>query len=123
MKELLTIDLKPSLVSSVAEGLITMENGDEIRFEDHHSQDCCEQVYAAFDEAPFQNFVGKKADSLSIVGVPDTGFLVVLGKEKVLVNCYNEQNGYYSNQLSIIIQYGSVEHEVDLDGYKDDRID
>lgn len=84
----------------------------------HHDQDCCESVRGEF--SVFKHYVDeilkmKKIDNIRIKGVEGEGFVIFLesgydsyssyyeNKVGVFVPCYNEQNGYYSDKLELII--------------------
>ena len=93
---------------------ITFDNGKVL--EDYHEQDCCEWVYADWENMQVmgereKNYV--KAADLdffdnileSIVPIEDLGFYIVTKQGIcILVSCYNRQNGYYSDELSL--KYG-----------------
>lgn len=77
-----------------------------------HNQSCCEHVYADWSYiepfiAPSQiQFPLLGISKLSIFSIKDAGFVVKLAGErelKLFVPCYNEQNGYYSSNLSLNI--------------------
>lgn len=90
-----------------------------IRFDDGsilssvHERDCCEEVYADFRNMQVmmpmdKNFVWAREldfyeDILnSIVKVPGVGFYIVTKQGIcILVSCYNDNNGYYSNDLAL----------------------
>lgn len=132
-KELYRIEIAGSKVQSVAlkDDVVTFtfENGRVIKLNDEHHYDCCERVYADFSNFPYhaERIVGKEFDTFIVKGVSDIGFLVCFENEyeigeKVLVPCYNEQNGYYSNELKLLIADGDKRTEIDLVGFKEDRI-
>jgi len=83
-----------------------------------HDQDCCETVYADFSilenyKKQLENY--KEISKIEIKSVKDMGFIIFLYKKPyyngeeaqerigILINCYNEQNGYYSDNLNIKI--------------------
>lgn len=99
----------------VATNFSLMEENEKVSicgivFSYHHEQDCCERVYADFGilkyyEGKMPNYVKE----ISIATVEDMGFLLRLKDDddrelKILINCYNEQNGYYSNYLDLVIE-------------------
>ena len=70
-----------------------------------HDQDCCEHVYADFKQADWSDFDSKKYDTIeklvaSIEIVEQAGFRIA----GLFVPCYDEQNGYYSNNLKLIFK-------------------
>lgn len=94
---------------------ILFDNGKKLTSE--HDQDCCELVFADFENMQVmgvreKNYVN--ADELdffenildSIVPIEDLGFYLVT-KQGIclLVSCYDVQNGYYSDRLTL--RYGN----------------
>jgi len=106
-----------------------------IKIEYYHEQDCCENVYADFSvlnyyKEQIKEFPGIKM--IEIKKVKDQGFIIFLtsserGSEDlgkrlgILINCYNEQNGYYSDTLKIRIHINNEVFEFDSEKY--DNID
>lgn len=94
----------------------TWENG--IRFDDgiviscYHSQDCCENVYA--DCESIEDLVENlefDTDNL-IFEALDTGFRFGnSASNMVFVPCYNEQNGYYSGDITVYLKTQVLEFE------------
>ena len=94
---------------------ITFDNGKFL--EDYHEQDCCEQVYADWENMQImgereKNYVNAADldffDNIleSIVPIEGLGFYIVTKQGIcILVSCYNCQNGYYSSELAL--KYGS----------------
>lgn len=82
-----------------------------ITFSYKHVQDCCEHVYADFESMLYHE---KQLDGsyigINIYDCEGMGFIIGLNDEyvehKVLINCYNEQNGYYSDDLNLIVSNG-----------------
>ena len=97
---------------------ITFDNGSALRH--FHFQDCCENVYA--DWKSMQVVTKISANQLNaqeldfdknilskISKVNDIGFIIESEQGiKLFVSCYNQQNGYYSSNLSLIYANGSV---------------
>lgn len=95
---------------------LEFENGNTLR--DHHEQDCCEEVYADFDnmQAMVNPFACEGKNELdlkeldffedllsSIVPIDGLGFYIVTKQGIcILVSCYDIQNGYYSSNLSLV---------------------
>lgn len=106
-----------------------------------HEQDCCEQVYIDWEQlllykdeiennGPYKSFF--------IKGVPDMGILFIFSKTfdlpsnddvfdlpvsndvKVFVPSYNCQNGYYSDELTLLIKYGDHIEIYDVSAYHKD---
>lgn len=92
---------------------ITFDDGSYISYD--HEQDCCEYNYADFSVLDVMLGSDKdymEFDSFEIDTVDDGGFLIKLklASKRVLcapyhnifIPCYSEQNGYYSNDITII---------------------
>ena len=101
----------------ISETEIKFSNGKnifELTYE--HEQDCCEEVYADF-ESISKRILNKKGQDVSIYTidfneeietlveeVKDQGFMLCAKDgTKVLVNCYDIQNGWYNSDLAIIL--------------------
>lgn len=82
------------------EGGILFDNG--YLLVDHHSQDCCEHVYA--DWKHLQDEVGIMDEDFSSLKIQEkkTG-VIICGKQGYFLPCYNEQNGYYSDRLDLVL--------------------
>lgn len=126
------------IVEIVEEDKIVFDNGNTL--EQYHSQDCCEHVYADFnvlDNYNLSTVTGKTIDIRDIdfeerienliQPVQSAGFNMVskIG-EKFFVPCYNEQNGYYSSDLELILRrqvaFGNVEEKIDISDCVKDEI-
>lgn len=107
----------PIKLTKAESGRLEFENG-AIVVTDYHSQDCCENVYADFTQ--LADKIGQEFVDYHIDPVPGAGFRI--GGE--FVPCYNEQNGYYSSNLSIQIDYVPLDHqqEIDISDCVEDRI-
>lgn len=88
---------------------IVFDNG--MTISDHHDQDCCEEVYADFEQLEDTNFMNEDFETLHIEGVEDAGIRI----NNYFVPCYNIQNGYYSGNLTILVRdkNGKVVEEFD----------
>ncbi len=130
-KELLEVKLRqPTILKSLeldAQGglVVNFGNGEKFTIRDHHDQECCESVYADIDTVLLykDQLVGKKFNSVTIKGVYEMGFLLCFNLKddfgdgvKVFIPCYNIQNGYYSDQLELIIVVNDVEQKIDISG-------
>lgn len=115
MKKIYKIEFdEPVKVEVVSDEGIMFTDGTGIF--DYHEQDCCEKVYAdweqlrdtGFEEEEFKviEIEGKKGFGLSINGTYG-------------VPCYNRQNGYYSSKLKLRI----VRKEVDISDFVKDEED
>lgn len=81
-----------------------------------HEQDCCEEVYADFESIP-RYFIGKDGTEKDVYKVDfeedleklieeveGQGFMLCTKNgDKVLCNCYDIQNGWYSSNLAVIL--------------------
>jgi hypothetical protein len=109
---------------------VKIEIGTElILINDHHESDCCEHVYADWPTLEaYKKQLGSTYNKVELKGLEQDGFLIVFkgtwGKEdKVFIPCYNEQNGYYSSDLHLIITDGEQATKVDISDYVTDNID
>ena len=126
------------IVEIVEEDKIVFDNG--YTLEQYHSQDCCEHVYADFnvlDNYNLSTVTGKTINIRDIdfeerienliQPVQNAGFNMVskIG-EKFFIPCYNEQNGYYSSDLELILRrlvsFGNVEEKIDISDCVKDEI-
>jgi len=86
----------------------------DVKFSYHHDQQCCEKVYADFPSIKYYKKQIEEIEEITkieIKRVEDTGFIIFLyfGYDErlgILINCYNEQNGYYGDDLNLIIADG-----------------
>jgi hypothetical protein len=103
-------------------------DGSYISLTDYHEQDCCEYVYADWAYTkPFleQDFEVKVWSKLEVLGLAELGFLLKFSDDRAstmsfTVPCYNDQNGYYSDNLALKIKTDDANTEVDLQNYKKD---
>ena len=111
-----------------SKGTKLTEISDEgINFEDthishEHIQDCCEEVYADWNSLKDQSIMTlEKIIQVDFVMVKNSGIILDLfnqdyQKYSFFVPCYNVQNGYYSNDLKLIIQSGHLILRHDVSG-------
>ena len=106
----------------------TPKDGDKFKLtdyiSDYHRQDCCEQVYVDFEQLDLHEENIKSMDKIlwfSITKVEWEWILVRLllpnGEPyKILLPCYNEQNWYYSSDLSlnVYIEEDDIEQVFDI---------
>jgi hypothetical protein len=110
--------------------LIMLFGQQKVALTDGHDQDCCENVYADFEQ--FNHYLPqltRQYKQIEIRGVKGDGFLVCLGDElgydplhKVFIPCYNIQNGYYSDNLSLTVEHGPKKETLDLSDCKEDQV-
>lgn len=83
-------------------GTIFFDNGINIEF--YHDTDCCEYNYVDWKSLtdcliPNMEYLAIKIEEL------DTGFKFL---DYITVNCYSEQNGYYSDSMEFVVNYDSL---------------
>lgn len=116
------------------EDKIIFDNGYEL--ESYHDQDCCEWVYADFEVLKTYNVSVKTGKSIKITdidfceniielvqGKEDCGFNMIskIG-EKFFVPCYNNQDGYYSDKLELILYKKGYKEVMDISDFVKDII-
>jgi hypothetical protein len=131
-KELLreSINAKINKIEKLNGGIQIYFGKEKIEITDYHDQDCCENVYADFDGINYyiDSIIGKLVKEIIIKGVEEMGILICFyfdydKSEKVFIPCYNSQNGYYSDNLSLIITRGNTRKEIDIRDFKEDNLD
>ena len=130
-KTLETIEIEPSKLKDInvdGDGVTLTFDNDVVVLESYHDQDCCEHVYADFSIMDLY-IKQLKAEYKKIVikGVEGIGILVCFQEEygsteKVLVPCYNSQNGYYSDDLTLSITHKEITKKIDITDYKEDDL-
>lgn len=104
----------------IEEGKLTFDNG--VTITDYHGQDCCEHVYADFMQLEDTDVLSHEFnESIEIQGVKNAGFRI----EGYFIPCYNVQNGYYSDQLTLIIENPNKKEkrEIDISEFVESQID
>ncbi len=113
-KEIIKITFeKPVKVVSYKEdeGLL-FSNG--LKVNDYHPQDCCESVYADWKQLEDTGIEDKEFKELVITGNPELGIII---NGEFAVPCYNQQNGYYSDELLLNIENIDISNFVKDDIY------
>lgn len=134
---LTTLNVEPSIVKVELlddghKGVILKFKNTNIKLEGKHPQDCCEDVYADF--SVLKDHIPQLVDeykSLIIKAVPEIGILLHFVNncsspyydKKIFIPCYNEQNGYYSDELNLCITQENKTERIDITKYKLDKID
>jgi hypothetical protein len=97
-----------------------LEFDDGTKISDIHQQDCCEHVYADWQQLKDTDILNKEIDEIKIEGVKDSGFRL----NGYFIPCYNEQNGYYGDELSLeITKSGSKEKRIiDISEFVEDNV-
>lgn len=92
---------EPFHFTEVKDGMLYLSNGCYI--EATHDQDCCEHNYADFDSIKDTPLMGTLFES--VVFDSWEGGIRING---YAVNCYSEQNGYYSTEITFLLreEYG-----------------
>lgn len=85
---------------------------------DDHDQDWCEHVYADWSSLEDTDFYDRKFSEIVIEGVENAGFRI----NGYFIACYNEQNGYYSDDLELIIENKGFTKKIDISGCVKDEI-
>lgn len=121
-------------IKNITESNIIFDNGYEM--EAFHDRDCCEDVYADFSVLQnynISNITGKTINIREIdfeenlnklvKGIEGQGFnLISKIGENFFVPCYNEQNGYYSSNLTLILHKQEEKETLDITDFIEDRI-
>lgn len=98
--------------------IIKFDNGVEI--ECYHSQECCEDVYA--DCKSIDDLVENlEFDTNTLIfEALNTGFRFGNNSSNMtFVPCYNEQNGYYSGNITVFLKKSVISFETDITGTKE----
>lgn len=104
-------------IKFITEEEIVFEDGRTITY--HHDQDCCERVYADF-MAVEDGIKDHEFKNISIVGVKNAGFKL----NGYFIPCYNSQNGCYSSDLELIINYPDGRRLIqDISEFVEDQVD
>lgn len=88
-------------MNKIFEDGVELSNG--IKVNSFHVQDCCENVYADWDALKDTTFDVDEFDDVKIEKVKEAGFRI----NGYFVPCYNIQNGYYNDELELIIRYNN----------------
>lgn len=88
-------------IVEITDDHIKFDNGVKITFE--HDQDCCEHVYCYFKTLNDTDIKDIEFNEILIEPVENSGFRL----NNYFIPCYNSQNGYYSDDLELIIDYGN----------------
>ena len=87
---------------------------------DSHDQECCEDVYADWKQLEDTDVMSHKfPEAIEIEGVDGAGIKI----DGYFIPCYNEQSGYYSSDLDIVITYPDKKKvTVDVSKFTEDVI-
>lgn len=84
----------------VTEKGIEFYDGSKITY--YHAQDCCEDNYADFEQLEDLAFSHDFKFPLKFEAVEGSGFRFGDERRMFFVPCYSEQNGYYSDEITIL---------------------
>ena len=128
-KELLTIKVSGKVTELVGgDDSLKVVADKNITFTASHHDDCCEHVWADFGIINHykERIIGHKIENIVVKSVPEMGILLCFNMsynhENVFVPCYNEQNGYYSSNLELIVNDGT-ETKLDISDSVEDKIE
>lgn len=114
---------------------IIFNNGTKLSH--YHRQDCCENVYADWEYLRQYNILPSTGETISIYDIEfddsitnnidyekNMGIkLISKTGDKWFIPCYNEQNGYYSSDLNLIIEFEDKPTiTIDITDYVEDKI-
>lgn len=118
-------------IKKIEYGMIEFDNGNILA--DHHQQDCCEHVYADFENLQVLTKIGSNSMSsedlefdenlfANIELMEGVGFKI---KDKngieLFVSCYDIQNGYYSSDLELVYTKNvngiKIKEKIDITNY------
>lgn len=122
-------------IKSIKDDEVEFDNGYILK--SYHIQDCCESVFADFEVLNTYNVstvTGKKINIRKInfeenleklvQGVAGAGFNMISKKgEKFFIPCYNQQNGYYSSKLELILSEQTIRERIDISEFVEDQIE
>ncbi len=95
---------------------------DGTKLSSYHDQDCCENVYADFEQlktTAIENEEFTYEDLLQMQGIEDTGVKI----KGYLIPCYNSQNGYYSSNLEMVVESPNKPTvKIDVSNFVEDQI-
>ena len=88
---------KPFHITEITDDRVVLSNGCCI--EATHDQDCCEHNYADFKSLLDTSIMGAMHNTISFDGW-EGGIRI----SDYAVNCYSEQNGYYSTEITFVLR-------------------
>lgn len=99
-------------IEKITEDGITFEDGTHITH--LHEQDCCENVYTDWMQLRDTNILDRDFNKINLTGVKNAGIKL----NEYFIPCYDNQNGYYSSNLSLVItdRYG-LKRTIDISKY------
>lgn len=117
IESIMTKESQGIKVIDVAKNYIAFEN--DLFLSYHHDQDCCEEHYLDFQHLSVKDFENLKFDLTKefFRKIPGYGIeLIPIEGWSVKIPAYSYNNGYYSDNLSlVIIKREGVEHMIYFD--------
>lgn len=117
IENIMTKEAQGIKIIKVAKNYIAFENDFFLSY--YHDQDCCEQHYLDFQHLSVKDFEGLKFDLTKefFRKIPSYGIeLIPIEGWGVKIPAYSNNNGYYSDNLSLVIIKGeSVKHIIYFD--------
>lgn len=120
-------------IKEIGEEYVIFDNG--TKMQSIHESDCCEWHWAAFDTLETYNINPKTGQTISILDldfpekiqdniqlIEGEGFnLIASDGSKYFIPCYASNNGYYSDNLQLIITKNKgMKVKIDLQEYQQD---
>ena len=113
--------IKEITISEINREGIIFTDGSTLQ--DHHIDDCCEMVYTEwlynsdnYGKNPFRKievYIEKGYGiTLDMIAITEDGDIYKV--DTMFFPCYNIQNGYYSDNLSLKFSHGNIAIEVDI---------
>lgn len=88
-----------------------------------HFQDCCEEVYAAWENLQDSGILDLNIEAIKIEELEGIGINLLVtpfinGYSRAYIRYfvpgYNIQNGYYNSNLSLVFEYGNTQVKHDI---------
>lgn len=115
-------------IKKIEYGRIEFDNGNTLC--DYHENDCCEHVYADFENLQVLTKIGSNSINSNDLEFDENLFANIELMEGVgfkikdkngielFVSCYDIQNGYYSSNLELVytkrVSGSSIEEKIDI---------
>jgi len=101
---------------SVKDEYIQFDNGAKLY--SYHDQDCCENHYLNFADLQLSDFDGLEFDLSGeefFKRIEDYGIeLIPIDGHSVKIAGHGSNNGYYSSNLSLVIEFGKEKRSYDI---------
>ena len=96
-------------IVKITDECVLLSNG--VNISSYHEQDCCERVYADWEGLLHAVDDIGGFHKITFLTVQNIGVMLEfyhvhdIIPKKVLVNCYDDQNGYYSSELLLNVKF------------------